>query len=116
MGLRENAKSLRTQMTDAETRLWCHLRAHRFMGLKFKRQKPIGRYIVDFVCLELFLVIELDGGQHMEQADRDRERDDYLAARGYRVLRFWNHQVLGEMEAVLERIRLEIDPLPSPLP
>ncbi|AMR66042.1 endonuclease domain-containing protein [Aquipseudomonas alcaligenes] len=112
MGLRENAKSLRTHMTDAETRLWYHLRAHRFMGLKFKRQKPVGRYIVDFVCLEQFLVIELDGGQHMEQADQDRERDEYLRERGYRVLRFWNHQVLTEMEAVLERVRLEVGPLP----
>ena len=112
MGLRENAKTLRTHMTDAEARLWYQLRAHRFMGLKFKRQKPIGRYIVDFVCLEQFLVIELDGGQHMEQAGRDRERDEYLCERGYRVLRFWNHQVLGEMEAVLERIRLEVGPSP----
>lgn len=112
MGLRENAKSLRTQMTDAEARLWYHLRAHRFMGLKFKRQKPLGPYIVDFVCLECFLVIELDGGQHMEQVDGDRERDEYLRERGYRVLRFWNHQVLGEIEAVLERIRLEVGPSP----
>ncbi|WP_068829653.1 endonuclease domain-containing protein [Pseudomonas sp. BMS12] len=112
MGLRDNAKSLRTSMTDAEARIWYHLRAHRFMGLKFRRQKPIGRYIVDFVCLEHFLVIELDGGQHAEQAWQDGERDRYLEERGYRVLRFWNHQVLGEMEAVLERIRLEIGPLP----
>nr|WP_286948597.1 DUF559 domain-containing protein [Pseudomonas sp. UBA6718] len=110
MGLKENAKTLRIQMTDAETLLWYHLRAHRFMGLKFKRQKPVGRYIVDFVCLEQFLVIELDGGQHMEQADQDRERDQYLSERGYRVLRFWNHQVLGETEAVLERIRQEVAP------
>ncbi len=117
MGLRENAKSLRTRMTDAEARLWYHLRAHRFMGLKFKRQKPLGPYIVDFVCLECFLVIELDGGQHMEQADQYCERDQYLSERGYRVLRFWNHQVLGEMEAVLERIRLEVAPSPpAPLP
>jgi very-short-patch-repair endonuclease len=114
MGLRENARLLRSNMTDAEVRLWYHLRAHRFMGLKFKRQKPIGRYIVDFVCLEHFLIIELDGGQHAEQADNDRERDEYLSMRGYRVLRFWNHQVLAEMEAVLESIRLEICPPPLP--
>ncbi|MDG1580022.1 endonuclease domain-containing protein [Pseudomonas sp. GOM6] len=112
MGLRENAKSLRASMTDAEARLWYQLRAHRFMGFKFKRQKPVGPYIVDFVCLERFLVIELDGGQHMEQALKDSERDEYLRARGYRVLRFWNHQVLKEIEAVLERIRLEVGPLP----
>ena len=116
MALRENAKHLRTHMTDAEARLWYHLRGHRFMGLKFKRQKPIGRYIVDFVCLECFLIIELDGGQHAEQRQMDQVRDGYLQERGYQVLRFWNHQVLGEMEAVLERIRLSIDPLPSPLP
>lgn len=110
MGLRENAKSLRSNMTDAEARLWYHLRAHRFMGLKFKRQKPLGRHIVDFVCLEQLLVIELDGGQHMEQAPKDSERDEHFRARGYRVLRFWNHQVLADMEAVLERIRLEVEP------
>ncbi|UUY08478.1 DUF559 domain-containing protein [Pseudomonas sp. J452] len=103
MGLRENAKHLRTHMTDAEARLWYHLRGHRFMGLKFKRQKPIARYIVDFVCLECFLIIELDGGQHVEQRQLDEVRDGYLQERGYRVLRFWSHQVLGEMAAVLER-------------
>ena len=115
MVLRENAKALRANMTDAESRLWYHLRAHRFMGLKFKRQKPVGRYIVDFVCQEHYLVIELDGGQHVELADQDKERDEFLRTRGYRVLRFWNHQVLAEMEAVLERIRLEVGSLPNPL-
>ena len=114
MGLRENARLLRSNMTDAEVCLWYHLRAHRFIGLKFKRQKPIGRYIVDFVCLEHFLIIELDGGQHAEHTDGDRERDEYLSRRGYRVLRFWNHQVLAEIEAVLESIRLEICPPPLP--
>ncbi len=112
MTLRENAKDLRTHMTDSEARLWYHLCAHRFMGLKFKRQKPIGRYIVDFVCLECFLIIELDGGQHAEQWQHDQLRDGYLRARGYQVLRFWNHQVLTETDAVLEQIRLAIGPLP----
>ncbi|CAD5107665.1 endonuclease domain-containing protein [Zestomonas carbonaria] len=112
MRLRENAKRLRSNMTDAEARIWYYLRGHRFMGLKFRRQKPVGPYIVDFVCLERFLVIELDGGQHQEQAERDRTRDRYLQARGFRVLRFWNHEVLGETEAVLEAIRLAVSPLP----
>ena len=116
MGLRENARRLRTQMTDSEALLWYHLRAHRFMGLKFKRQKPIGRYIVDFVCLECFLIIELDGGQHAEQWQQDQLRDGYLTARGYQVLRFWSHQVLTETDAVLEQIRLAIGPLPSRAP
>jgi very-short-patch-repair endonuclease len=71
----ENAKALRSNQTDAEQRLWYHLRAHRFMGLKFKRQKPIGRYIVDFVCMERRLIIELDGGQHAEQLGYDQQKD-----------------------------------------
>ena len=71
----DNAKSLRSNQTEAEQRLWYHLRAHRFMGLKFKRQKPMGRYIVDFVCLEHWLIIELDGGQHAEQLVYDQHRD-----------------------------------------
>jgi len=105
MTLLDNARELRSHQTDAEQKLWLQLRAHRFMGLKFKRQKPIGRYIVDFVCMELHLVIELDGGQHLENR-ADQERDAWLAAEGYRVLRFWNNQVLQEMDGVLEAIRL----------
>jgi very-short-patch-repair endonuclease len=67
----DNAKALRSNQTEAELRLWYHLRAHRFMDLKFKRQKPIGRYIVDFVCVERTLIIEIDGGQHSEQLEYD---------------------------------------------
>lgn len=70
-----NAKTLRTNQTDAEQRLWYHLRAHRFMDLKFKRQKLLGRYIVDFLCLELRLIIEVDGGRHAEQVEYDQRRD-----------------------------------------
>ncbi|AYC34482.1 endonuclease domain-containing protein [Pseudomonas cavernae] len=113
---RDNAKRLRTEMTEAEMRLWYYLRGHRFLGLKFKRQKPIGPYIVDFICLEQFLIIELDGGQHQQQAEQDRIRDRYFQQRGYRVLRFWNHEVLAQTDAVLEAIRLAIGPLPNPLP
>jgi very-short-patch-repair endonuclease len=109
-----NAKILRTQQTEAEQRLWYHLRAHRFMSLKFKRQKPIGRYIVDFVCMEQMLVIELDGGQHSEQIEYDQRRDAWLKNRGYTVLRFWNNAVMQELDGVLEQIRLMIIHEPSP--
>ncbi len=113
-GLLENARQLRCKQTDAEQKLWYHLRAHRFMGLKFKRQKPLGRYIVDFVCPERKLVIELDGGQHSEQTAYDAKRDDWLGSQGYTVLRFWNNEVMQELEAVLEKIRLSLSPGPSP--
>lgn len=109
MSLLENAKSLRRTQTDAEQKLWYHLRAHRFMGKKFKRQKPMGRYVVDFVCLEEKLIIELDGGQHADNVEYDRERDSWLRSEGYTVLRFWNNEMLNEMEGVLERMRMEID-------
>ncbi len=120
MSLLDNAKILRRNLTDAEQRLWYHLRAHRFMGRKFKRQKPIGRYVVDFVCLEEKLIIELDGGQHAENVEYDHERDSWLRNEGYTVLRFWNNELMNEMEGVLERIRLALihetlSPGPSPV-
>lgn len=102
------AKALRTNATDAERRLWYHLRAHRFMGFKFKRQKPVGRYIVDFVCMEQRLIIELDGGQHGESVSYDVRRDKWLSQQGYLVLRFWNNEMMLELESVLERIRLAV--------
>ena len=110
-----NAKALRSHQTEAEQRLWYHLRAHRFMELKFKRQKPIGRYIVDFVCLEHQLIIELDGGQHVEQEAYDRQRDAWLRQQGYTVLRFWNHDVMQNLDGVLEQIRCTLSPGPSPM-
>lgn len=103
--LLDRAKALRTGQTDAELRVWYHLRAHRFLGLKFKRQKPLGPYIVDFLCHEPALIIELDGGQHGEQVAYDQRRDAWLRAQGYAVLRFWNHEVLQDMPAVLGRVR-----------
>src|SRR3990172_5216300 len=103
-----NAKALRSNQTDAEQRLWYQLRAHRFLGLKFKRQKPMGCYIVDFVCVERWLIIELDGGQHAEQATYDQQRDEWLRSQGYTVLRFWNNEVMQQLEGVLEQIRLTL--------
>jgi very-short-patch-repair endonuclease len=118
MSLIDQAKRLRSQQTEAEQRLWYHLRAHRFMGLKFKRQKPLGHYIVDFICHERRLIIEVDGGQHAVQTDYDHQRDTRLREQGYRVLRFWNHEVMQELDGVLERIRLGVlsPSPPAPLP
>jgi very-short-patch-repair endonuclease len=90
-------------MTEAEKRLWYLLRAHRFDGIAFRRQTPIGPFIVDFVCHELRLVIEVDGGQHNEN-ERDNRRDQWLRAKGYRVLRCWNSDVLTNRDGVLELI------------
>ena len=116
--LLDNAKTLRSHQTEAEQRLWYHLRAHRFMGLKFKRQKPIGRYILDFICIEHHLVIELDGGQHIDQVEYDQARTLWLESQGFIVLRFWNNEVMHDLDGVLERIRQTIVEVsaPSPLP
>jgi len=118
--LRERARALRREMTEAERCLWQRLRAHRFMGLKFRRQKPLGRYIADFVCFEIGLVVELDGGQHSEQLAYDQRRDAWLRSRGFEVLRFWNHEVLQYTDVVLEQLRLWVEQKrpspPAPLP
>jgi very-short-patch-repair endonuclease len=87
------ARKLRKQMTDAERRLWYLLRAHRFGGVKFNRRVPIGPYVVDFVCFNRKLIIEADGGQHADSPG-DRRRDEWLRGEGFRVLRFWNNDVL----------------------
>jgi len=109
------AKKLRSDMTDAERRLWYLLRGHRFGGFKFKRQVPVGPYIVDFACLGRGLVVEVDGGQHAESA-KDRIRDAWLNNQGLCVLRFWNHDVLGNTAGVLETIMATLEsPLPSSL-
>ncbi|MCW5690063.1 MAG: endonuclease domain-containing protein [Pseudolabrys sp.] len=115
---RGHARRLRRDMTDAEARLWISLRAHRLDGLSFRRQTPIGRYIVDFVCHDCHLVIELDGGQH-DGSRTDIERDAWLASKGYRVMRFWNSDVLENCDAVLETILAvarQTTPLPNPPP
>ncbi|HEX4026829.1 MAG TPA: DUF559 domain-containing protein [Rhizomicrobium sp.] len=91
---RVNARDMRHVSTDAERKFWWLVRDRRFGGYKFKRQFLIGRYIVDFACLEARLVVELDGGQHADQSVYDNARDSYLEARGFRVLRFWNTEFL----------------------
>ena len=103
------AKKLRSQMTDAERRLWYLLRAHRFSGYKFKRQVPMGRYVVDFVCFDRKVVIEADGGQHADNL-ADRSRDERLQSQGFRVLRFWNNDVLKNTRGVMEIIANALDP------
>jgi very-short-patch-repair endonuclease len=106
------ARQLRTASTDAERLLWRHVRAHRFEGCKFKRQESIGKYIVDFVCYEVKLIIELDGGQHLENVS-DKQRDDWLSLQGFRVLRFWNNDVLSNIEGVLQRVCENLSPTSS---
>ena len=113
MKLVERARRLRKESTDAEQRLWLHLRAHRFGRHKFKRQQPIGPYIVDFVCFDSRLVIEIDGGQHADATRSDSIRDAWLARGNFRVLRFWNNEVLGNIEGVMQAILLSLE-APSP--
>ena len=93
-------RRLRSQQTDAERKLWFAVRDRRLSGFKFVRQEAIGPFIVDFVCREKSLVVELDGGQHAENA-KDVARDAFLTREGYRVMRFWNHDVLSNTEGVL---------------
>ncbi len=103
---REFARTLRQNMTDAERLLWRHLRAHRLAGAKFRRQQPLGPYIVDFVHLGARLVVEADGGQHAGEADA--VRDAWLRGQGFRVLRFWNNDILRQPQAVLAAIWREV--------
>jgi very-short-patch-repair endonuclease len=101
------ARKLRGNQTDAETVLWNRIRNRQIDGYKFVRQEPIAGYICDFVCRESLLIIEVDGGQHSESTS-DAIRDRRLAEDGYRVLRFWNYDVLGNLEGVLATIQTEL--------
>lgn len=103
-------------MTDAETALWWRLRHRQLNGHRFRRQVPIGPYIADFACLAARLVVEVDGGQHIDDADRDERRTAWLEERGYRVLRFWNTDVLTNIEAVLETMLRALPAAPPPRP
>jgi very-short-patch-repair endonuclease len=98
------AQTLRNNATHAEQHLWQRLRRRQLNGFKFRRQRPIGRYVCDFVCLEASLVVELDGSQHIADAPYDANRDAFLRAAGFRVLRFWNGHVLSETKSVIETI------------
>ncbi|WP_107929217.1 endonuclease domain-containing protein [Neisseria animaloris] len=102
--LQQNARELRQNMTLAERRLWQCLRGRQLNGIKFRRQQSIGSYIVDFVSMEHRLVVELDGGQHAERTEYDNKRTEFLNNQGYRVVRFWNNEVLQQTEAVLDKI------------
>jgi len=99
------ARRLRTYPTEAEKRLWTVLRRQQVEGYRFRRQAPIGRYIVDFVCLRRRLVVEVDGGQHATRGQADAARTAWLESQGFRVLRFWNNDVLGNTNGVVEAIR-----------
>jgi very-short-patch-repair endonuclease len=98
------ARRLRNEATDAERHLWRYLRREHLAGFKFRRQYPVAGYIVDFVCIPARLVLELDGGQHLDAMDHDARRTRAIEAQGYRVLRFWNDDVLLRTEAVLEEV------------
>ncbi|ELI6422577.1 TPA: endonuclease domain-containing protein [Aeromonas veronii] len=104
------AKRLRRDATQAEQKLWQQLRNRRLAGLKFRRQMPIGPYVVDFICLEQGLVIEVDGSQHGTLANQmhDEARTAYLNQQGFRVIRVWNNDVLSRMEVVLAHIWLSL--------
>ncbi len=107
-------QALRTDQTHAETLLWHQLRTRRFLQYKFRRQHPIAPYIVDFVCIERKLIVELDGSQHMTQVEYDEARTRFLEARGFVVLRFWNNDVMVRMDAVLEEIARALEAAPHP--
>ncbi len=102
--LRNDVRRLRREQTPAEGILWQKLRGKRLMGAKFRRQHPIGDHIADFCCLRHRLVVELDGGQHIDEIEKDAARTRRLEAHGYRVVRFWNHEVLGDLDEVLAGI------------
>ena len=112
--LKNRARKLRSNQTDVEAKLWRRLRDRQVFGAKFRRQHPIGPYIVDFCSPTLRLIVELDGGQYAEQSAADQARTCFLESRGYRVLRFWNNQVMTQLDDVLEEIsKWCVDPHPS---
>lgn len=111
----KNARNLRVYQTNAEKILWSHLRNRQFLNLKFRRQHPIAPYIADFFCEDCDLIIELDGGQHTPEADIKRTK--FLTDKGYQIIRFWNHDVLNNIEGVLQTISLAVaSPLTQPSP
>ncbi len=117
----DNAKALRENSTKEEQKLWKYLKAKRLGGFKFRRQEPIGKYFVDFICFETKLIIELDGGHHNDayKKEYDFKRTQFLESCGFRIVRFWNNQIDNEMEKVLNYILQECrnrSPLLNPFP
>ncbi len=112
--LKHIAKILRRRPTDAEKRLWRCLRGKQLEGFKFRRQEPIGNYVADFVCFEKRIVVEVDGSQHCKE--KDSERDQWFEGQGFKVLRFWNNEVLKNTQGVWEVIRKALIESPSPDP
>jgi very-short-patch-repair endonuclease len=108
MNLINKARLLRKNQTDAEQLMWKLLRNRKLCNHKFRRQFPIKPYIADFACLELKLIIELDGGQHADRINYDNQRSLFLEQHGFKVLRFWNNEVIENIEGVLEAIRLAV--------
>ncbi len=114
MNSTKRARHLRKEMTEAEKKVWQFLKAKKFCGLKFRRQEPIGKYIVDFVCYLPRIIIEIDGGQHASEIlEQDKIRDSWLESQSFRVLRFWNNEVMENCEGVMEVV---FRALPQPLP
>jgi len=114
---RGRARELREAPTDVESKLWARVRDRQITGAKFRRQHPIGPFIADFCCVEKKLVVELDGGQHADQTAADENRTEFIEEHGYKVLRFWNKEVVGNIEGVLQSISAALDgPHPNPLP
>jgi len=103
---KSRARVLRQSLTDAERKLWCALRDRRMQSIKFRRQAPVGPYIADFLCVQHKLVVEADGSQHCENA-RDNAHDAWFGRNGYRVLRFWNQEIMTAQESVLATIAAE---------
>jgi very-short-patch-repair endonuclease len=104
------ARKLRKELTPAESKLWVYLRGCKLNGIYFRRQHAIGKYVTDFCALKPKLIIELDGSQHLEQDEYDEERTKYLEAQGYQVIRFWNSQVMNDIEGVICAIVLAMEP------
>ena len=113
INLTEPARNLRKNSTDPERLLWRHLKAKQLDGLKFRRQEQIGPFIADFVCYEKALIIEADGGHHALEQEKDVERTRWLNAQGFKVLRFWNNEILTNLEGVLDTIREKVFPSPT---
>ncbi|MGH8077960.1 MAG: endonuclease domain-containing protein [Lysobacter sp.] len=109
-------RKLRNTPTDAEQRLWQHLKGRQLLDCKFRRQHPYGNFVVDFVCLERKLIVELDGSQHADTVVYDALRTELLQHAGFHVLRFWNNEVFDSIESVLEVIWLELQRRANPSP